>query len=231
MSLRPPDPTTNHLSHKEEAARMRRGAMIPVGIGLAVVLILAGFSAYNKAGEIRLVPYQTGDMAISEFSSPYTPEQSTLFDQLTTTNTSLEGLLQLRPDDSALPHEPANLPEHPQGRRLAGLQRPSGQVIEEIAFWKVDMSNPAQALAHYLDAAADQNFVAIPRRHSPDSAAAGVISHVMMRQPSDKKKDVHLPVANDLLILRARATEDGQVMITIWYRYASVIHPGVIHHP
>jgi hypothetical protein len=221
MSLRPPAPTTNHLPNKEEASRLHRAAIVPVCLGLAIVLALAGLSYFYKASEIHIYPFSTGDLAaipgpgseVGDYNPlwQYSPEMPP------------EGMMILHRDDQQLPTEPAELAIHPQGQRLTGIARSAGHLYEEIAIWKVDVPNPSEALAHYLNSAAENHFEPLARQTSHASSSTGVITRVLTRRQSASERGSQttaLPPGNDVLIIRIRPTEDGQVMVTLWYRHA-----------
>lgn len=244
LNLRPPVPTSDQLP-KDEARKQRRAAMAPVIIGLVIVLGLTAFSALSRSTPIISATFHTGEMNSDEANGQ--PYEDSNVSPDTNANfmppANVGQLLLIRPDDTTLTQEPADLPQPPQGRRVAAFERNEGQIREQFAFWKINNTTIANIMSFYENAAVELNFqrtssaVNKTTTASKPATTTGMTTETksaasdqttdtpvtMMfnrgRKPDTESQENHTP-DNGVLIIRAKPTNDGQVLVTLWYRHA-----------
>lgn len=234
MNLRPPVPTSDNLP-KDEANKQHRAALIPVVVGLIIVLGLAGLSAFNRTGQVEVIPYRTSFMTTNEplDGMDMYPEEITGDSDAFTPPGSVNDTLMLRPEDSLLVDEPAELAPLPNGRRVGAFVRDQNEITDEFAFWIIQDTSVEDILSHYQMVAGEVNFKPLtpnsPKANqdnqdttaSADPQAAASQSVIFTRDSRPQMKEGRsLPPANDILVVRAKPLADGQIHVTIWYRHA-----------
>lgn len=229
MNLRPPVPTSDKPT-QEDSSKQHRAALVPVAAGLAMVLGLAAYSWFHQAGEVRIIPYETGQMLATEKTTPY-PEELETNDQAKLQQFAPQGgvddMLLLREGDRTLMAEPLEIIPHPNAHRIAGFARTEGKVDEEFSYAKVTEASVQEVVAHYQEAYEQLGFA--PLTHSPAAGARGetadresarhVVTQLLIRQQPPLSTAGHeQALGQEVLIIRARPAADGGVLVSLWHR-------------
>jgi len=215
--VQPPPPTTYKPVKPADDPDPRRGAFVPMLIGLLVIAGVAMYVVWEDMTPSRIQHQVTGEMSGSgvELASM---DGSLLTSALQgpATGFAVSDLLSISGADKSLLTEPAGLPTPESSDRIAGLTRTDGTIAEEFVIWDIPGTVEA-ALTWYTHAAAEQTFEPL-NAWSGTHAESTATSRVFVKSAGSAGRADDVP-ADQVLVVRARPLDGERTRVLVWLRH------------